>query len=168
MMAYFVNIQSPLHLETSLLAVYRNLEMQVLGRNMWSSSVSRVAFSIESRPSNIDQTLIVACCPLIQLVSSLLRSEDHPYRPGARGKCYNIDTWQYVTLSVTETWPAGPLFSGLQYAYKHLCLNEKSKQSQPWKDINTCICTVCLSLLVCLRVFSNDPWQHLGLSWAPG
>ena len=75
-MAYFVNIQSPLHLETSLLAVYRNLEMQVLGRNMWSSSVSQVAFSIESRPSNIDQTLIVACCPLIQLVSSLLRSED--------------------------------------------------------------------------------------------
>ena len=69
-MTFFVNIQSPGHLEMSLLAVCRrNAETrdpraQHVVRVLSSSCI----FHLEERPSNIDQTLIVACCPFIQLV----------------------------------------------------------------------------------------------------
>ena len=82
-MTFFANIQSPGHLEMSLLAVYRrNAESQ--GATCGLGGQLGLHFREGKRPSNIDQTLIVACCPLIQLVPGLLRTTHTPPEPEDR------------------------------------------------------------------------------------
>ena len=110
------------------------------------------------------------CCVLSIYPISVQSPRDHPYTSGARGQCqglcYNIDTWQCVTLSVTETWPGEhcSLLCNIHNAYKHLRLIQRSKQQpQPWEGISTYVdvCTICLNLQICLLVFCltrDDTW----------
>ena len=92
-MTFFVNIQSSVHLETSLLAIYRrNAESQ--GATCGLGGQLGLQFKGGKRPSNLDQTLIVACCPFIQLVPSLLRTTHTPPEPEDNVGVFvtNIDT----------------------------------------------------------------------------
>ena len=94
-MTFFVNIQSSVHLETSLLAVYRrNAESQGATCGLAGQLGLHFPFKGGKRPSNIDQTLIVACCPLIQLVPGLLRTTHTPPEPEDNVGVFvtNIDT----------------------------------------------------------------------------
>ena len=94
-MTFFVNIQSSVHLEMSLLAVYRrNAESQGTTCGLAGQLGLHFPFKGGKRPSNIDQTLIVACCPLIQLVPGLLRTTHTPPEPEDNVRVFvtNIDT----------------------------------------------------------------------------
>ncbi len=96
---------------------------------------------------------------------------DHPYTSGARRQdvgsfVTNIDTWQYVTLSVTETWPAGHC-SLLCNMHINTFVWIKRANNRNLEKASTHICKHTLFEFICLWVFCNNPRQHLSLSASP-